>query len=299
METFKEMIAAISNRIKSRVVSSILLSFIAINWKVIFFVLFEPVGSEVKFTYFDANTSPKTLYWLPIAFGCIFAVIAPWLTVMGQLLSYPADKLRKKILNNANHDDLVDKLDYEVKLREYKANKEQALIDEAKRDEVVKSISDPEIRAKLEQQIEEEREVEDDLILNVGKTVKVSPEDFDDIDVRSDKAPVSPDEFHHRIIACDRRINELGGRIKSVESSLIELRSNRVIIAEDFNSKIARNFMNGNEAGLLRIEKVNSLENISNEISSEELHLDSLQNELNEIRSEKSLVIRQFASYHE
>jgi len=299
LDTVKDMLSAISNRFRSKIVSSILLSFIAINWKVIFYVLFEPVGSEVKFAYFDANTSPKTLYWLPIILGLLIACITPWLTLLGQAISYHADKFRRKLVNNSHHDDLVDKLKYEGVRQELKSQRERSWIEEAKIDAEVKEIADPEVRLKLEQKLEEEREGDDDLIVNTGIATKVHPDDFVAVDDDLDEPPFTLDEFQKSIENYDKTIShhlsvrdQIGEEVSHLEKVMHSTR-------ERFDQDIKSAAKNENDAINLRVQKVKLLKQMEIEIENKVNHYNSVVKSLDKLTQSRQEKLDKFEEYYE
>ena len=311
MDTVKDIFSAISNRFRSKIVSSILLSFIAINWKVIFYVLFEPVGSEAKFAYFDANTSAITLYWLPIFLGLLIACITPWLTLLGQLISYHADRFRKKLVNNSNHEDLVDKLRYDGLLLEIKAQNEgillekqaqieRSLIEKAKRDVEVKEIADPEVRMKLEQDIEEEREEDDDgIIINADIPTKVHPGDFEIVDEEKDEAPFTLDEFEEKIEILDVEISRCENLLDSERHELDQMNEILESTKKQFDHDIDEIIEHERDTVSLRVEKVKQIREIQTEMDQKRLNIHQLEMDLLSLRNIRAALLYDFAEYYE
>ena len=181
-------------------------------------------------------------------------------------------------------------------MREYKANKEQALIDEAKRDEVVKSISDPEIRAKLEQQIEEERDEDGGLILNNGTPVKVHVDDFEIVD--SD-VPFTLDELQSKIENLDIEISEIQERLEAHLQSLFGLQDEYTKTEDKYDLLIDKAKENESVQVSLRIKKVKALKEISAQINAYDKYSIEMHAELQICNARRADLLTTFSRYYE
>ena len=150
-----------NSRIRSPIVGSVALVFFSINWKSIFYVVFSGELAEDRFSFFDANTSVWTLFALPIALGLLLAWAAPWISFYGaKLARVPVDRTKKMEIS-AEHELILEKTKLESVRRGLLTEKEDSLIDQATRDEKVKSILNPEIRDNLQSQIDAIRTTSD------------------------------------------------------------------------------------------------------------------------------------------
>lgn len=158
MDVLKEIFTAFNSRIRSPIMGSIIIVFIALNWKPIFYVLFSGEVVENRFQFFDANTDNYTLFWYPLLIGIFLAVISPWISLLGGWVAqYPISKHKKLELSN-EHDLLIEKEKLEKQRASLLKTKEEELISQAKRDEEIKAIDDEEVREDLQNQIDELRE---------------------------------------------------------------------------------------------------------------------------------------------
>lgn len=159
METFKEFFEALENRVKSPVFGSILVSFIAINWKELFFLFFANIPVVERLNYFDDGTDVISLLVLPFIIGTVIAIIAPWVKFGGTYVARLPVQKTKSIQNTMVHQLLVEKQKLEETRRSYQASKEQTLIEQAKRDQEVKNqIDNEQIRHELEEKLSAFRE---------------------------------------------------------------------------------------------------------------------------------------------
>lgn len=116
----KEIFDAANSRIRSPFVGSIILVFLTLNWKPVFYLLFADKPARTRFLYFEANTSDASLYWTPIAGGVVLAFLMPWLRLFGAwIASVPTRRLR-----NRQHREVVARQVYELE--------QSALLDDAK-----------------------------------------------------------------------------------------------------------------------------------------------------------------------
>ena len=146
MDSIKEIFDALGQRIKSPVFGYILIAFVACNWKPLYYVFFSGDPALEKFNFFDANTDSWSLYLWPLIFGLLSALVAPWVSNWGAWwATKPTNERRIREVNEA-HKIISAKNKWAAERETEKANKEQALIDAAKRDLEVKEIDDDDVR---------------------------------------------------------------------------------------------------------------------------------------------------------
>lgn len=160
MDSIREIFDALSQRIRSPVIGYVILMVLLFNWKVFFFLLFSGEPAETKFTYFDTHTDGWSLFGIPSIVGVAAAVLTPWINVAGQLAVHlPIMRLRTHNAETAHELSL---------LKAKHKNAENSLIEEliasAKQDEQVKQIEDDEVRERLQQEIDQLREGQDNNI---------------------------------------------------------------------------------------------------------------------------------------
>jgi len=155
VDGIKEILAAFEARVKSKILGSVVIAFIATNWKVIFYVIFEKVGAEAKFEYFDDNTDLWSLIAIPLFAGFLLSVLLPWVNYLGLKLTSLPDQKQRQFKNNSQHLDVLDKLEYQTKLQEIKSRQQKVIVDAAKATEDANEIKDPELRKNVQKDLEE------------------------------------------------------------------------------------------------------------------------------------------------
>lgn len=167
MDKLGDLLEALENRLRSRVVGSILIAFLFLNWKSIYFVIFGDVPAVEKFSFVDAHSSSLRTIILPLALGVIASIVLPWVNYLSIKLAAFPEILQRKVRNDSLHQDLIDKLEYETKLEEVKARRRSAVIESAQAGQAAKSIADPEVRDRVEAEfkgIEDITEIPDAII---------------------------------------------------------------------------------------------------------------------------------------
>jgi hypothetical protein len=156
MESLKEIFDALSQRIKSPIFGYIILAFIAINWKPLYYLFFSGKPALMKFDFFEKNTDTWSLYLCPFGFGLIAALAAPHISNWGAWWAIkPINAMRKREVSAA-HEVLQAKNKLTAERDNERAIYEQGLIDEAKRDVQIESLPD-EQKVDLQKQIDELR----------------------------------------------------------------------------------------------------------------------------------------------
>lgn len=83
MDVLKDAFEAMSQRIRSPIVGSIVLSFLVINWKAVAYLLFADHPLLVRFAFWDGNTNADSLVTQPLVYGLIVAFLLPWTKLAG------------------------------------------------------------------------------------------------------------------------------------------------------------------------------------------------------------------------
>ena len=107
MEFLPNLWNAWLQRIRAPIIGAISLSFIAINWQPIWYLLFADQPVRQKFLFFDANTSISTLIFYPVIVGVLLAMTSPWLRLVGTWWTqFPISRIRR-IQSDRDHDQKV------------------------------------------------------------------------------------------------------------------------------------------------------------------------------------------------
>ncbi|PTR16072.1 hypothetical protein C8R31_10286 [Nitrosospira sp. Nsp2] len=153
----REILEVIESRIKSPVLGYFIFAFVAINWKVIFYLFVENKSALDRISYFESNTDFVFLLILPAIAAGIFSVAYPWINYFFLHLCIKPTELKNSVQARTEHNLLVVKQGLENIRSEILSRRERELIDRAKRDEELNKIEDQEIKEKLKSEIGELR----------------------------------------------------------------------------------------------------------------------------------------------
>lgn len=153
MEYLKEVYEAWGARIKSNIFGSIIVAFCLVNWRALFFPVFEDAKAVEKFAFFDAQTTVLTLYVWPMFLGLFVALVLPYANNCAHwYVSKPVSAMRSRDDERA-HERLLKKNAWLLERNREQELLEQGIIEAAKRDEEVSEIADPELKASTEEKI--------------------------------------------------------------------------------------------------------------------------------------------------
>ena len=152
MEILKEIYESASQRIRSPFAGYIVVSFLCVNWKALFFLTFADAPITERFEFFDQITNPTTLYFAPISIGFLLTLLSPYLANAGSWWAqYPVSRKRLREINLAHKlaskkNELLAARDQERKILE------NALIEGAKVDQEVRDLDD-EVQEQLQEKL--------------------------------------------------------------------------------------------------------------------------------------------------
>lgn len=175
MEHIKELLDAFLSRIKNPLWSSAVIALFILNWKVFVFLFFSDTTLMTRFTFFDQNTTWRSLLAYPLVSAIAFVLLSPRISyIYGLWVEAPIRK-HKLLLDESSHQILEAKnrLSAErnatksifeenlIKQAQYDAQRKQIeeenLIKQAIHDTQIKQIDDEEIRDHLKSNIEANR----------------------------------------------------------------------------------------------------------------------------------------------
>ena len=150
----KEVIEAISARIKAPYFGYAVLAFAALNWKGIFLLIASTAIPPVaRVSLFDAETSVWSLVVLPLIVGAFVALISPWVAFAFQVLSKkPALLIEIQKLEAAHHV-VIKQTELESARSKLISERENELIERAKRDDELSAIQNESKREELKKQL--------------------------------------------------------------------------------------------------------------------------------------------------
>jgi hypothetical protein len=159
----KEILEAIESRVRSPFLGYFSFSFVAINWKPIFYLFTSSTDVLERFSYFETNTSFVTLLVHPLIISAVFALSYPWISLIFIFASIKPIELKNGVQAESESKLLAKKKRLEFARSELLSAEEAELIDRAKRDVELNKIEDDDVRKKLKEEIEGLRNERDNL----------------------------------------------------------------------------------------------------------------------------------------
>ena len=164
----KELFEVINTRVKEPYWGFFLLSFLAFNWKGLFLLCFASGTAQEKIKIFDEYTNVWTILVCPIAIAFFILIITPWLKLLFSWISTSAyEQLNSHDLRREDKY-LSEKIELERKRALVLANKEEELIDQAKRDIDINKIEDEDVKESLKREIENLRKERNEIVNKVN-----------------------------------------------------------------------------------------------------------------------------------
>jgi hypothetical protein len=174
-EYFKQIFDAWGDRLRSPVLGSVLIFFVATNWQSLFYLFFADKPVRARLLYFDANTDGWSLYGIPVIGGVVLAITIPWITVVGaELAKFPQARLHGVQSSEAHKRRIIEfrlKAVEEDAKAAFEEAKERRTIEAAKRLNEAESVSE-----QLKTEIETERK--EDLGLSELSSLELSVLNF-------------------------------------------------------------------------------------------------------------------------
>lgn len=166
IKIMKEIIDALTARLKSPVCGYFFFAFVAINWKPIFYLFASSTEASERIAHFESSAGWPTLFIFPAVAACIFAAINPWVNFGFAWLIQKPTHLKNALQAVSEHKLLVEKMKLE-KLRNRLAEaEERKIIDRAKRDQELNAIEDEGLRLRAKRDIELRRNKFSDISIN-------------------------------------------------------------------------------------------------------------------------------------
>tara|TARA_R110002110_G_scaffold14698_1_gene67577 strand:- start:120 stop:908 length:789 start_codon:yes stop_codon:yes gene_type:complete len=159
----KDVVDAVSSRIKTPYFGYAIIAFFALNWRGIFLLVVAEGTARERLAAFDSTNSPLTLLVYPLIVGAIVAASAHWIQFIFGLISRKPSGLIDNLYLEAEHKKTIRQTELEQSRSDLFAVKEKELIDRAKRDEEVAGIENDEAKEKLAAQLESLRHERDQL----------------------------------------------------------------------------------------------------------------------------------------
>lgn len=169
MDEIKELIEALGNKIKAPIISSIIFSSIAFNWKVVFYIVFAKATPIEKFAYFDMHMSIIKLLIIPAIIGSAFVLISPFLNHFAILLTKNIKTKTKIVQANSKSELLEHNARLERARNSISEIKQEMLFKDAKLDEKIEAeITDTNTKENLKKKIKVVRGTENKKNISEG-----------------------------------------------------------------------------------------------------------------------------------
>lgn len=153
----KELVEAITARVKSPIYGYLAISWIFINWKQLLVLLFDATSIQVRIDAFEKQTTATSLVVLPLVIGVTVAVLSPWFSYLFLKLARRPTDLHNALQAEAEHNLLLKRKQLEEARATLLAARERELIARAKRDQEVGALDDENSRVELQKQLDQLR----------------------------------------------------------------------------------------------------------------------------------------------
>lgn len=159
MKEIKDIADAIDTRIKSPFFGYAVLALFAINWRALFFLVVSDTTATDRIINFDAHTSIYTLVWYPLIFGVISAIASPWIGYLFMRITSKPTNLRNFAQADVDHALLLKQKELEEIRNSILKEREQRILEQAKREEEIDSIENTELRERTRAELEAVRKM--------------------------------------------------------------------------------------------------------------------------------------------
>lgn len=169
----KEVLDAVSARVKAPYFGYALLAFIGLNWRGLFLLAMTEGSPKDRLAEFDGQTSTWSLLILPFLVAALVMLASPWIRLLFGYTSKFALEYIDNLALDAEHKKTIRKTELERSRADLFASKESELIDRALRDEKVLGIEDEQVKQKLQSEIDSLRRERDKLSLRTDDEISI------------------------------------------------------------------------------------------------------------------------------
>jgi len=149
----KELFDAVTTRIQAPYFGYSLLAFVGLNWRGLFLLVMLDASAEERISAFEQETTIGSVVFFPLLIGTLLAVLTPWSRYIFEYLSQKPFALRDQLQLNADHQRTIQQTKLEQARSELFGQKEQELIERAKRDEEIAAIDDEDVKIRLSKEL--------------------------------------------------------------------------------------------------------------------------------------------------
>jgi hypothetical protein len=157
IEVIKEFLSVVGVRIRSNLFGYILLAFILINWKALFFLFFSESPVLTRLTFFEIRTDYWSLLLFPTLLGFASATFIPWVSYFSSSLVVMPTRLQNRLQHIEALNFQIEKARREAELQ---GIEERRKIEAAKIRDELEEIRNPQLREALVQDLDAGRNTE-------------------------------------------------------------------------------------------------------------------------------------------
>jgi hypothetical protein len=159
----KEIIDEIDSRIKSQFFGYFILSFLAVNWEEVLYLIVDNSNISTRINHFHNGTDAYSLILYPVLLASTYSIVYPWIQYLFMFFSSKPTDLKNTLHAKSEHKFLIKKHELENTRNELLSSAENELIERAKRDVELNKIEDENVKEYLKNEINELRVQRDKL----------------------------------------------------------------------------------------------------------------------------------------
>lgn len=160
-KNMKDIIEEIDSRIKSPFFGYFLISFVAINWERLFYLIVDNGPVSARIEYFNNGSDLSSLIVCPFILASLYSIVYPWLQLAFMKLARFPTRLKNSLQAESESDLLTQRQALEKSRAKLFESREKELIERARRDAEADEIKDQGVREKLQSEIKSLREKSD------------------------------------------------------------------------------------------------------------------------------------------
>lgn len=152
-----ELLDALRARLRNPLLGYFILAAMAVNWRVLFFLVVDSGTADSRIEYFNEHTTTTTLVLWPGLFALAAIIVSPWISYGVSFVAAKPLGLLGLLNAHSEHELLIAKKALEDARSGLLASKEDELIGRAKRDQEVAALEDEKLRVRLRAELDQLR----------------------------------------------------------------------------------------------------------------------------------------------
>jgi len=178
-DILKEYIEAWSQRIRSPVLGYFIISYTALNWQELFYIIFSDESVSVRLRFFELRTSWQSLYLWPAVCSVVAALFLPWVNFIFSWATKEAILRSRQMQTSEAFKNELHKLRQRADLEDARAAddkaREDAKIAAAKRLEEVRSLNIPNLENEIIADRNKHEDQNNQYIIKIGGSGNLTP----------------------------------------------------------------------------------------------------------------------------